>query len=270
MSKNLALRLAVAVLGIPALIAICYLGGYYLLTFGILLAGLGGLEIALMFKKQVLRSNIFFSILLPVALVLAAYFAYSIINALVLSLFLLITITIIDFSRTANLDLSRLSTELCDRFLPLFYLGLLASFVIKLGRMPEIGGRLLIFAFMIVWAADTAAYFGGKTIGKHKLSPVISPNKTWEGFYFGFLGAILAAIIAKNLFLDISWLKIIVMAIVACFFGQIGDLFESAIKRYCQVKDSSVLLPGHGGVLDRFDSFLFAAPTIYFIAIYWP
>jgi len=170
----------------------------------------------------------------------------------------------------ANLDLSRLSIELCGGVLPVFYLGFLMSFVIKLGLLPEIGGKLVIFTFMIVWATDTAAYFGGKALGKHKLSPVISPNKTWAGFYFGFLGAILTAVVAKSLFLDISWIIIIMMAVGACFLGQIGDLFESAIKRHCQVKDSSELLPGHGGILDRFDSFLFAAPTIYFIAIYWP
>jgi len=269
LSKNLALRLAVAVLGIPALIVICYQGGYYLLAFGVLLAGLGGLELALMFKKRDYRVNLFFSILLPVIFVLAAFFAYPITNVLILSFFLLVIFTVIAYSRAANVDLSRLSDELCGRFLPVFYIGLLASFVIKLGLMPEIGGRLLIFVFMIVWATDTAAYIGGIAAGKHKLSPIISPNKTWEGFYFGFLGAILAAVIAKSLFLEIGWFKIIVMAIVACFQGQIGDLFESAVKRHCQVKDSSGLLPGHGGVLDRFDSFLFAAPTVYFIALYW-
>ena len=139
---------------------------------------------------------------------------------------------ITDYSRSADLDLARFSSELCGRFLPVFYLGLLTSFVIKLGLLPEIGGKLLIFTFMIVWATDSAAYFGGKTFGKHKLSPVISPNKTRAGFYFGFMGAILAAIVAKSLFLDIRWIKIIVMAIGACFLGQIGDLFESAIKRH--------------------------------------
>jgi len=240
------------------------------LAFGILLAGLGGSELALMFKKQGYRPSLFFSILMPVIFVLAAFFTYPIINVLILSFFFIVIFTVVAYSRPGKLDLSRLSGELCGRFLPVFYLGLLASFVIKLGLIPEIGGRLLIFVFMIVWAADTAAYFGGKAIGKHKLSPVFSPNKTWEGFYFGFVGAILAAIVAKSLFLEIGWFKIILMAIAACFLGQIGDLFESAIKRHCLTKDSSGLLPGHGGILDRFDSFLFAAPTIYFIAIYWP
>jgi len=269
LSKNLALRLAVAAVGIPALIIICYLGGYFLLAFTVLLAGLGGLELARMFLQRGYRTNLFFSVLLPIAFVVAAFYAYPIVNILVLSFFLLVIFTVIDYSLVSNLDLEHFFGELCARFLPVFYLGLLASFIIKLGLMPDVGGWLLVYAFLIVWAADTAAYCGGIAIGKHKLSPVISPQKTWEGFYFGFLGAILAASVAKILFLDIGWFKIIIMAVVACFLGQIGDLFESAIKRHCRVKDSSELLPGHGGVLDRFDSFLFAAPTVYFIAIYW-
>jgi phosphatidate cytidylyltransferase len=146
---------------------------------------------------------------------------------------------------------------------------LLSSYIIRLDQDSVIGGRLLILIFMIVWAADTAAYFGGKAIGKHKLSETISPKKTWEGFYFGFLGALFAAVVAKLVFLDLSWPKIIVISLLACLFGQIGDLFESAIKRHCGVKDSSSILPGHGGILDRFDSFLFAVPVAYLILYIW-
>ena len=72
-----------------------------------------------------------------------------------------------------------------------------------------------------------------------------------------------------RLVLDLGWLKILTMSLAACFLGQIGDLFESAIKRHCRVKDSSTIVPGHGGVLDRFDSFLFAVPAVYYIALYW-
>jgi phosphatidate cytidylyltransferase len=135
--------------------------------------------------------------------------------------------------------------------------------------LTDSGGLLLILVFMVVWATDTFAYFGGKMIGRRKLSVSLSPNKTWEGFFFGFIGAALAAIVAKIWFLDISWIEIFVVSIAACFWGQIGDLFESAIKRHCRVKDSSAILPGHGGVLDRFDSFLFAVPAAYYIVIYW-
>ncbi len=123
--------------------------------------------------------------------------------------------------------------------------------------------------FLRVCAVDTAAYFGGKALGKKKLAPAISPNKTWAGFYFGFLGALIAVVVSRLIFLDIEWSKLIVMAGLACLFGQIGDLFESALKRYFGVKDSSAILPGHGGILDRFDSLLFAAPVVYLIVIFW-
>jgi len=227
------------------------------------------MELAMMLKKRGYRAGLFFSILLPVAFIIAAYYNYPILNILIFSFFLLILTTIIDYSRAGDPDLTPFLGDMFGRFLPAVYLGLLASYAIRLGDLPNIGGLLLILIFMVVWATDTAAYFGGKAIGKHKLSLSLSPNKTWEGFWFGFLGAVLAAVVAKLWFLDISWLKILVISLLACFWGQIGDLFESAIKRHCRVKDSSEILPGHGGVLDRFDSFLFAVPVVYYVAIYW-
>ncbi|MCP4580048.1 MAG: phosphatidate cytidylyltransferase [candidate division Zixibacteria bacterium] len=269
MTKNLVLRLIVAVFGIPALIAICLSGGYYLLGFCILLAGLGGLELGLMLKKRGYRASLFFSILLPVAFVFAAFYNYPIIYVLFYSFFLTTLLIIIDYSRAGDPDLSPFLGDMFGRFLPAVYLGLLASTIINLGSLPDIGGLILLLVFMVVWATDSAAYLGGKTIGKHKLSTSLSPNKTWEGFCSGFLGAALAAVVAKLWFLDISWPKILVISLTACFWGQLGDLFESAIKRHCRVKDSSEIIPGHGGVLDRFDSFLFAVPTVYIIAIYW-
>jgi phosphatidate cytidylyltransferase len=269
LSKNLVLRLVVALIGIPALIAICLLGGYFLLGFSLLLAGLGGMELALMMKIRGYRGNLFFSIVLPVAFIIAAFFNYPILNILIFSFFLLILTIVIDYSRADNSDLTLFLGDIFGRLLPAVYLGLTASYIIQLGNLSDNSGLYLILIFMVVWATDTAAYSGGKMFGRHKLSLSLSPNKTWEGFWFGFLGALLAALVAKFWFLDISWLKIIVISLLACFWGQIGDLFESAIKRHCKVKDSSAILPGHGGVLDRFDSFLFAVPAVYYVLIYW-
>lgn len=263
MAKNLALRLAVAAVGIPALLAMAFYSGYYLFAFCVLLAGLGAHEIAAMAKNKGFAVNQFWAILLPVTCVVAAYINFSVTYVLCASIIICGTLVVLKGETT------RFFEHLCVHLLPVFYLGLLGAIIIYLGTMNPDGNRLLMLTFLIIWAADTAAYFGGRAFGKAKLSPAISPNKTWAGFYAAFIGAILAAIISKLIFLDISWIRIFGMAILACLFGQIGDLMESGLKRYFGVKDSSTILPGHGGILDRFDSLLFAAPIIYFTAVFW-
>jgi phosphatidate cytidylyltransferase len=263
LSKNLALRLAVAAAGIPALLAMAYYGGYYLLAFGMLLAGLGSHEIVAMAKNKGFSVNHFWTILLPVSCVIAAYIDFSITYVLCVSLMIYCTIVVLKG------ETSRFFEQLSIYLLPTIYIGLLGAIIIFLGTMYPIGNRLLILTFLVVWAVDTAAYFGGRAWGKKKLAPAISPHKTWAGFYAGFIGALVAAVVSKLIFLHIGWLQVIIMAFLACLFGQIGDLMESGLKRYFGVKDSSTILPGHGGILDRFDSLLFAAPTVYFVAVFW-
>jgi len=103
-------------------------------------------------------------------------------------------------------------------------------------------------------------------MGKRKLSPAISPGKTFEGLWWGFAGAVLSALVIKFTFLNNANLYFIVfVSVILSGIGVIGDLFESSLKRNAGIKDSSTLIPGHGGVLDRFDSVLFAAPTLYLL-----
>ncbi|MDI6779751.1 MAG: phosphatidate cytidylyltransferase [Bacteroidota bacterium] len=126
------------------------------------------------------------------------------------------------------------------------------------------GGYTIITIFATIWICDTAAYFGGKFLGKHKLFERVSPNKTWEGAIAGFLFAIVAAVAAKYFLLEYFTLQdAIVLGAVVGIFGQLGDLVESLLKRDAGIKDSSSLIPGHGGVLDRFDSLLFVSPVFY-------
>jgi phosphatidate cytidylyltransferase len=125
-------------------------------------------------------------------------------------------------------------------------------------------GGWLLFLFGTTWIVDTAAYFCGWKFGRAKLSPAVSPNKTIVGFIGGFAGALLSAGIFNFLFLaEVGFLRLIGPAVVVALFGQLGDLVESIFKREMGKKDSSDLIPGHGGVLDRFDSILFAAPALY-------
>lgn len=122
---------------------------------------------------------------------------------------------------------------------------------------------LLILIFASVWICDSAAYFAGRAFGKHKLFPRHSPKKSWEGAIAGFVGAILFFYYTSQiLFPEMSTITSILIGAIVGFFGQLGDLVESHLKRDAQVKDSSNLIPGHGGILDRFDSIIFVAPLI--------
>ena len=126
------------------------------------------------------------------------------------------------------------------------------------------GGLTVISTFAMIWICDSAAFHFGKKMGKHKLFPRVSPNKSWEGAIFGFIFAIASAVAAKYLVLD--YLPVsgaVIIGIIVGIFGQIGDLIESLLKRDAGVKDSSTLIPGHGGAFDRFDSLLLVSPLVY-------
>ncbi|WKB34841.1 phosphatidate cytidylyltransferase [Terrilactibacillus sp. S3-3] len=152
-------------------------------------------------------------------------------------------------------------------FFSAFYIGFAFFLLVHL----RFEGLLLVFFIQIViWSTDSGAYFVGRKWGKTKLAPHISPNKTIEGA----IGAIIVALIIACLFqlvihepLFSSWWLLGVITVVISVFGQLGDLAESAIKRYYQVKDSGKILPGHGGLFDRFDSLIFILPILYLIHV---
>jgi phosphatidate cytidylyltransferase len=122
----------------------------------------------------------------------------------------------------------------------------------------------LMFALLLSWAGDTAAMYIGKAFGRHKLAPVVSPQKTWEGAAGSVAGALIAGgIYAHFLIPDTPLAIVLLLAVAGNIAGQLGDLAESALKRRAEVKDSGSSLPGHGGWLDRIDSMLFTVPVIY-------
>lgn len=126
------------------------------------------------------------------------------------------------------------------------------------------GGYTIISVLATIWICDTAAYHIGSIAGKHKLYPRVSPNKSWEGAIAGFIAAIASAVAAKYIVLGYLPLSgAIIIGLIVGTIGQLGDLAESLLKRDAGVKDSSTLLPGHGGIFDRFDSLLLVAPCVY-------
>jgi phosphatidate cytidylyltransferase len=146
------------------------------------------------------------------------------------------------------------------------YIGLLGSHLTAL-RVGPYGAGLVLLAVLVTWVTDTGAYFTGKALGRHKLAPRISPGKTVEGAIGGFIAGA-AATFAIWLFVDtgLSSAAAVALAVLLPALAQIGDLVESMIKRSLDIKDSSPLIPGHGGVLDRIDSILFAAITVFYVS----
>jgi len=130
----------------------------------------------------------------------------------------------------------------------------------------EKGPFWIYFLFAVIFIGDTGAYAAGKLIGRHKMVPLASPNKTWEGSIGGVVAACLGGLIAQQILLsDAVWWKAVIFAFVIHVVAQVSDPLESLFKRAAGVKDSSNILPGHGGVLDRIDSLILAAPFFYYL-----
>jgi phosphatidate cytidylyltransferase len=145
----------------------------------------------------------------------------------------------------------------------LIFVTLPFSAVVRLHGVDAIGSRLLLFTVVLVWVGDSAAYFVGRGIGRWKMAPQISPNKTWEGAFANLLGALLVGAIF-GYWIGLPPAHTLAMAAVGSAAGQLGDLFESAWKRSAAVKDSGTILPGHGGMLDRIDALILAAPAVWY------
>ncbi len=152
----------------------------------------------------------------------------------------------------------------------LIYAGCFGVALVELRGAGEYGFAVMMFLFAIIWSTDVFAFFGGRNFGGPKLAPAISPRKTWSGFFSGLAGGTIAGLITAFILGTQHYLWIAFLAIVLSFAGQIGDLFESALKRRFQVKDSGHLIPGHGGVMDRVDSMIFAAFFAYVIGMSLP
>jgi phosphatidate cytidylyltransferase len=152
--------------------------------------------------------------------------------------------------------------------LGIIYIAVPLSYVILL-RDLEQGRWWLLFILFVIWANDTFAYFTGKTIGRHKMSPFVSPNKTIEGAIGGLAGAVLAGLVMnKYLAMGMTMTEAAALSVILGVMGIIGDLAESLLKRSAGVKDSGSVIPGHGGVLDRIDSLLFPVPFVYYFLIF--
>ena len=184
-----------------------------------------------------------------------------------LLLFLIATFLLLALTYLFNLGpLDQLIYRLGWQAMGLIYLPLLLGHLVLLRQLPDGRGWVFLVLFAVM-ACDSLAYFVGSSIGKHKLYPAVSPKKSIEGGLGGLVGSCLGVWLAAALFLpDFGMQLIILVGLLIGVVGQIGDLFQSLLKRACGVKDSGGIFPGHGGILDRLDSLLFAFPLAYYLA----
>ncbi len=171
-------------------------------------------------------------------------------------------------------------TILCEKDVPksalsfvvlttgMVYIGWLGGYMISLRQLPD-GEIKFLMVICMVWANDVGAFFVGSAIGKHKMFKIVSPKKSWEGFFGGMLFTMLASVLAQLLIPPVhnivNILQILILSTAVSISGPLGDYGESMIKRCYNVKDSSNLIPGHGGFFDRFDSCFFAMPVAYYV-----
>ena len=160
-------------------------------------------------------------------------------------------------------DVESALSDISGTLLGVLYVAGLSGYYLLI-RELEMGHAWILFLFVIVWLGDIGAYYGGRSMGKTPLAPSVSPNKTVEGAVAGLLGSLVGAgLMQVWLLKGVSLVDCLIVALVCGIIGQFGDLAESLLKRNTGVKDSSNLIPGHGGVLDRIDSLLFAGPAFF-------
>ncbi len=261
---NTAKRVLVSIIAIPGIIAVSYLGSYYFLIFILAIALVSFHELSFLVSKKNAIPNRWLGFT-AVAVIVVNQLNHFID---LLPFLLLFTVLLFAFELFRNKGSAILNAG--TTLMAVMYIGLFAGSLVSLrefypriGSLYNQGGYIIISMLSAIWVCDSAAFFGGTKWGKHKLFPRVSPNKSWEGALFGFVFAVLTMIAARALVLDfLSWPATIMLGVIIGTIGQMGDLVESLIKRDAGVKDSSNLIPGHGGIFDRFDSLLFTAPVV--------
>jgi len=266
MSQGL-LRILTAVVGIPIFVGAVYLGGYWFGGIIALVALVAAIEMAGLLKAGGAEP-------LPVpGLVLGALLLLRFWLPLWEPALLFVAAAMI--LATPGLRGDRPANRLAATGMMVVYPAWLLSFVtaIREGIGFEVGGEeamwLTIMFLVMIWSSDTFAYYTGRTIGRTPFFPAISPKKTWEGFAGGVVGTALVGGLLKQFALPfINWSDATILILICGVLGPVGDLAESRLKRSVEAKDSGALLPGHGGLLGRFDSMIVCAPLVWLFLAY--
>ncbi|MGI6226179.1 MAG: phosphatidate cytidylyltransferase [Peptococcales bacterium] len=254
------LRILSAFIGIPLLIFIVFLGDYWLAFSVAILIILGTYEFIAMFKGI----NFLLGPIIAGELILIwgawAKSPYWSDLGIGVSFLIILFVAIVQYPRFKVKDLA-------VNFFTLIYVGWTLTHIILLRNLPD-GFLVVIYLFLVIWSTDTGAYFAGRFFGRKKLAPLISPNKTKAGAIGGLLMSLVAAIIFNWFFQVFTPFFLVLSALLISYMGQLGDLVESSFKRLAGVKDSGHIIPGHGGILDRFDSTTLTAPILFYLLLF--
>lgn len=259
-------RIVTALVFIPLFLILVIKGSYFLYSvFVLALAFLGLMEYFKLVENRVDQRMKAMGILWGLLLAGGLYVGSSQVIIAMLTLGF-IAICLLRLSRVG--DISTVFQDIGYTFLGPLYVGLLLGHLSLLRGLVE-GREWTLLLFFTIWMSDIAAFYTGLSIGRHKLYPEISPNKTVEGAIGGILGSLLIVASFKTWYMiQLTFTDVAVMSVGIAVMGQLGDLCESMFKRASGVKDSGGLIPGHGGILDRFDSILFAAPFLYYYLVF--
>jgi phosphatidate cytidylyltransferase len=269
---SVAKRVLASLVFIPCLVIIARRGGYYYLALIDIMILIGLWEFYRMMEAKGLKPYRMMGILSGLALSWYVFFQQGVYANVLLSV-IFIGIMVLELARKEKgLAVYHISVTLFG----VFYVAWLGSHLILIRELPHLKGldyslgfSFVIVTFVLTWCYDTGAYFIGSWLGKHPLLPSVSPGKTLEGAAGGVVASIVGILVARATIAPyLTYPNAIGLALAASVIGQIGDLSESMIKRDVKIKDSSRTIPGHGGVLDRFDSLLFTAPLIYYFLKY--
>lgn len=254
-------RIITAVIGIPILLGALYLDGNYWRGMVLLLAGTALLEYMAMMRRQAFKPIVIPACGIAFVLLFRVQLGQYLAGLFFAGWLLMILFMVLNYPRFNYIDLAL-------SFFGAFYCGYLFSYAMAL---PELQGTYLnlLLCLLSTWASDIGGYLFGTVWGKHKLAPQLSPAKTWEGASGAIFLTIIAAVGFKYIF-NVEYLSLfhtVLLGICASGAAQLGDLLESALKRYFGVKDSGKIIPGHGGVLDRFDSLMLVLPAVYYFLV---
>jgi phosphatidate cytidylyltransferase len=252
-------RVVVALFGIPLILFLIYLGSVPFLCLILLIVTLALNEFYNLVQKHGYMPFKVTGILIAMILAVAAYL--NIDTRIFFTVFIMLLLLI----RLYSLKIEGAITDIAMTILGVVYIGWLLGYVVSLRQVPLWGREYTFLLFITTWSVDNSAYIVGMNMGKHKAVPKISPRKSVEGMIGGLIGGFLAVFFSKWLFLpQLDYIHCWGIGLALGIIGQLGDLSESLLKRDANVKDTGSLLPGHGGVLDRFDSLLFTAPALYY------
>ncbi|MEO8876739.1 MAG: phosphatidate cytidylyltransferase, partial [Polyangiaceae bacterium] len=262
--SNLAIRLATAAVGAPAILALLYFGpawGFFLLALAISLIGVWEL-LAMTHPGD--RVSQIWGVLISIFAACGVYFGH---HRLIITVLVVVPLAGPLFTLIRLGDISTAALRACAMSLAPLFVPLPLALLAILRR--DDGPGWVVMSIMFAWFADSGGYFAGRFLGKHKLYEAVSPKKTVEGAIGGIAGAFVGAAMASLWFLkELPLTRSLPLALVACVLGQAGDLAESLIKRSTGVKDSGAIVPGHGGILDRVDALILTSATVYLYTLW--